>query len=104
MRIGFDPSPELLQLITGEGAEKKRMALRGRYRAALEERLGRPMEEWYAILASFERNGAKKWFELARYLRTVHNLELWEANVVVYYYQHPEKREEIGEKLTVEVL
>lgn len=104
MRPDFDPSPELLQIITGEGAERKRMALRGRYRAALEERLGRPMEEWYAILAVYEKSGPKKWFDLARYLRTSYELELWEANVVVYYYQHPEKREELGEGLTIEVV
>ena len=102
--MDFDPSPELLQLITGEGAERKRMALRGRYRAALEERLGRPMEEWYAILAAYERDGAKKWFELAQYLRSFYNLELWEANVVVYYYQHPEKRADLGEGLVIDVV
>lgn len=64
MRAKFEPSQELLQLLSNEEATRKRHALRGRYRMALEERLGRPMEEWYAILASYERNGIKKWFEL----------------------------------------
>ena len=103
MRAKFEPSQELLQLLYNEEAEKKRQALRGRYRMALEERLGRPMEEWYSILASYEGNGTKKWFELTNYLRHFYHLELWEANVVVYYYQHPEKRSELGEALFVQV-
>ncbi|MCL6615396.1 MAG: hypothetical protein K6U03_12460, partial [Firmicutes bacterium] len=57
-----------------------------------------------AILAVYEKGGPKKWFDLARYLRTSYELELWEANVVVYYYQHPEKREELGEGLAIEVV
>ncbi len=74
----------------------KRLALRAKYRAGLEQRLGKAMEDWYLILTMFDPEGQRTQYELSDYLRTSYSLAMWEANVLVYYYLRPDRRFEIG--------
>ena len=94
----MESSEEYRQLLTGETAERTRDALRKRYRANLEARLGKPLGEWFAILRVHDPRRRKKQYELCKHLEVYYQLEPWKANMVVYYYLNPEKRGEVGEK------
>lgn len=89
-------SQEFAEILASEGADRKRLALREKFRISLEEKLGRTIDDWFAILEKFDPSGSKTQFQLTKHLQLYYGLELWESNVVVYYYLNPDKRFELG--------
>jgi len=94
----WEISEEFMQLLNDEKAQQARAALRGRYLANLEAKLGKPLGEWFTILRVHDPRRHKKQHELTRHLEQYYKLENWVANMVVYYYLNPEKRFELGDK------
>ena len=98
MADDLEVSEEFIKLLNDEKAQRTREALRERYRANLEAKLGKPLGEWFTILMVHDPGRHRKQYELTRHLEQNYKLEHWVANMVVYYYLNPEKRYELGNK------
>lgn len=76
-------------ILESEEAAKKRAALRAMYREVLENRLGKPLEEWYKLLAAHDPQKTKSHFQLAKYLQDEFGIDMADATTVVNYYLDP---------------
>jgi len=89
-------SRETRDILESDGASKKRSQLRARFREYLEVRTGKPIQEWFYLLGSYDGYRGKSHYQLTKHLQAEFELEVSDANTIVSYYLNPEKRYELG--------